>query len=172
MTREIVIAALGFLLIAGFIGTAVHRWVLAVWHWPLVGSEWRAERRAERLLSVPADTIEDFPGLGLARIDELEGPPAYGAGEAMSADEWEQLGPDEAADVLISELRGPEWHAPEAESVVDTGTLGLFSDLRLLAWDAGRQVDKIQNIRDEWRTETVAPLLAWYQVQLDARRAA
>lgn len=144
------IAGLTLTVIAILLGWWTHYEWLPVWWWPLVGSEWRAERRA---VSVPADTIPDGPDEAwremVALGQELE---------PLDHDEWEQLDPDTAAATLIA-----EWHAPEAEYIPDTGQMALLDDLHVLAWDAGRQVAMIRDIRNEWRQQTADPLLAWFE---------
>ena len=84
----------------------------------------------------------------------------------VSADEWELLDPDLAAETLIA-----EWHDEGNETTAITGQMNVLDDLRLLAWDASRQVSMIKTLRAAYRQE-MAWTLDWYRDALEHRRVA
>ena len=111
---------------------------------------WAARRwlRGDDEWTVPAWQLPPLPGVPL------------------SVDEWEQLDPDTAADTLIA-----EWHDEGNETSAITGQMNVLDDLRLLAWDAGRQVTMIKTLRAAYRAE-MAWTLDWYRDALEHRSQA
>ena len=132
--------------LAGIVSWLVHWYVLDYRYWRLPA--WRHRIPNQDLVYDLEDTITTTTG------------------EIMTTEEWEQLDPDTAADTLIA-----EWHDEGNETSAITGQMNVLDDLRLLAWDAGRQVTMIKTIRAAYRAE-MAWTLDWYRDALEHRRAA
>ena len=159
-TSEVVALVVAITVLIGIVILAARHWLRQDDEWTL--PEWQGQ----------------IPGPGLVYTDEWDDPaPVDGWGcypscepgctrHVPSRDEWDQLDPDTQAETLIA-----EWHAEASEHTADTDSISLLDDIQLLAWDAGRQVDKIRKLRGRWRVE-MAGVLAEYQAQLEQRRAA
>ena len=132
------------LVLCGVVGWLFHWYVLDVKYWRLPA--WRG--RTVSPLIYGADDIVTTTG------------------EIMTRDEWEQLDPDTAAETLIA-----EWHDEGNETTAITGQMNVLDDLRLLAWDASRQVSMIKTLRAAYRQE-MAWTLDWYRDALEHRRVA
>ena len=160
MTTSHLIAAAALTVLVAGVGWLYHWFVLDARVWPLVGREWREAR----LTDLPGPARHSTVQAAAESEDRWAGEPY--TGEILTEDQWEQLDPDTQAETLIA-----EWHAEESEAMTTTDTLRLLDDAELLLWDCRRQIERIRDIRHDYRLE-MADLLSEYQADIDARSAA
>ena len=147
---KVIALIVAVVLLAGVVAWLFHWYVLDYKYWRLPAWQGRIPARElvyDEYLYSPDDVVTT-------------------TGEIMTRDEWEQLDPDLAAETLTA-----EWHDEGNETTAITGQMNVLDDLRLLAWDASRQVSMIKTLRAAYRQE-MAWTLDWYRDALEHRRVA